>query len=234
MGWKLNLRNIGAIAAAPFTAGTSLLLAKDTDNNSILNHVTGAASAKKANEQNIALQKETNKMSIDLANTAHQREVADLEAAGLNPILSAGGSGAATPTLGTAQVQNTMPGGLMGQASQAAGILGTIASAKQAASAAELQNAQASAIPSQVKLNQSESAKALAEAGYKQSEIDYYMEHGTFPGQTESDTWSGLGFSRTKTRPANANSAKSAKTLEEKGIEAENELRDLLRIKHRK
>lgn len=67
-----------------------------------------AAGSLYANRQNRKMQEGVNDTAINLANTAHQREVEDLRAAGLNPILSASGSGAPVPSLGVANQDNVL------------------------------------------------------------------------------------------------------------------------------
>ncbi|QXP08575.1 MAG: DNA pilot protein [Arizlama microvirus] len=87
-GWD-NIIGIGNLAAS---GASSIMSARGAD---------------AANAMNYRIAQENRDWQERMSNTSHQRETADLRAAGLNPILSAtGGSGASSPGGSTAVMQN--------------------------------------------------------------------------------------------------------------------------------
>lgn len=111
----------------------------------------------KTNEANARLAREQMDFQERMSNTAHQREVKDYEAAGLNPSLGYHSGGSSTPTGSSARMENELAG-YAGSAAAAANAFQSIASTKANIDATEAQTDRTKAETTQLQL---ESASRL-------------------------------------------------------------------------
>lgn len=90
-----------------------------------------SAEAQKSREFNSVEAQKVRDWETTMSNTAYQRQVADMQKAGINPILSAGGQGASTPTASPATSTpasvSSSPNGLISSAVKVGSLIAGVA-----------------------------------------------------------------------------------------------------------
>ncbi|WNK14876.1 MAG: DNA pilot protein [Microvirus sp.] len=140
---------MGGPYGAAISAGASIL-------GGLMSNESNAKTAERNNQFNAQQAQINREFQERMSSTAHQRETADLKAAGLNPILSGtGGMGAGTPAGSTGTANNWTATDVLSPA---------VSSAKQGGmAAAELQNIQSDSALKLDQATQARSTGALAD-----------------------------------------------------------------------